>query len=370
VIRGARTPPRLVTRALLASFLTIALALVLVMGAGVAPAAQSGRIALDAVASVDAGIGSDVPRSTVGWFDIFAAVRIVDGLDLVARPIVNRRTFDGSWQKQLYELAVRYERPGRVGVRVEAGQMPSPIGLAILENRPDRNPVVSQHSAYYLPVPRAEPLIPRTFLIAAAYPLALQTTVSGGGWDARVAITDSSPVRGRPFFGTNKPPRLLNTVVGFGVKPRTGLRIGGALAHGGYMGRGETLFATTDRDATIVQLEAEWSFGYTRLAGELVRSSIETTVADGVAAGGWMELTQTLTPRIFLAGRADAQQFRYQRLSRDFVRERYDRYEAILGVRVTPDITLRGGYMVRNGYVVSHWDDHLMLSIVWQRRIL
>jgi hypothetical protein len=37
---------------------------------------------------------------------------------------------------------------------------------------------------------------------------------------------------------------------------------------------------------------------------------------------------------------------------------------------VTPDITLRGGYMVRNGYVVSHWDDHLMLSIVWQRRIL
>lgn len=344
--------------------------LVFVLGAGAAPAAQTGRLALEAVASTDAAIGSDVPRSAIAWFDLFAAARIVDGLDLVTRPIVNRRAFDGSWQTQMYELALRYERPGRVGLRVQAGQMPSPIGLGILENRPDLNPVVSQHSAYYLPVPRPEPRIPRTFLIAAAYPLGLQTTLSGSRWDARVAITDSSPIRGRPLFGSNKPPRLLNTVVGFGVKPRIGLRIGGAFAHGGYMRRGETILATRDRDATMVQMEAEWSFGYTRLAGELVRSSMETARADAVAAGGWVEITQTLTPRFFLAGRADAQHIRFQRATLDFARERYDRYEAILGVRVTPDITLRGGYMVRNGYVVSHWDDHLMLSVVWQRRIL
>lgn len=350
---------------------TAAALLILAAGAGAGPAAQvqAGRLALDAAASVDAGLGSDVPRSTVGWFDVFAAVRLADGLDVVARPIVNRRSFDGSWQKQMYELGVRYERPGRVGLRVQAGQMPSPIGLAILENRPDLNPVVSQHSAYYLPVPRAEPQIPRTFLIAAAYPLGVQTTVAWRNWDARVAVTDSSPVRGRPFFGEGKPPRLLNTVVGVGLKPRVGLRIGGAFAHGGYMGAGESTAATTDRDATMAQVELEWSFGYTRIAGELVRSSIETARADAVAAGGWVEITQTLTPRVFLAGRADAQQFTYHRPLGDAARERYDRYEAVLGFRLTPDLTLRGGYMVRNGYVVSHWDDHLMLSAVWQRRI-
>jgi hypothetical protein len=344
--------------------------LLLVAGASASPAAQAGRFALDAVAAVDAGIGSDVPRSTVGWFDLFAAVRVAEGLDLVARPVVNRRAFDGEWRTQIYQLGARYERPGRIGLRIEGGQMPSPIGLALLENRPDLNPVVSPHSAYYLPVPRAEPQIPRTFLIAAAYPLGMQATVSGRSWDARAAILDSSPVRGRPLIGDDKPPRQPNVVVGFGVRPRIGLRIGAAFAHGGYMGAGESPLATTDRDATLAQAELEWSFGYTRIAGELVHSSIETTQADAVAEGGWIEVTQTITPRLFVAGRADGQQFRYQRILGDFVRRKYGRYEAVVGVRVTPDLTLRGGYMVRNGYVVSHWDDHLMLSVVWQRRIL
>jgi hypothetical protein len=350
---------------------SVVLSLCLAAAAQAAPAAQTGRIALEAVASTDTTVGSTVPRFTGIWFDLFAALRMTEGLDVVFRPVVSRRTFDSTWQKQIYQLGVRYERPGRVGVRVEGGHLPSPIGLALLENRPDLNPVVSQHSAYYLPLPRVDPQIPRTFLIAAAYPLGAQVTVSGRRWDARGAIVDSSPVRGRPFFGSTKPPRMTNTVVGVGVKPHIGIRIGASLAHGAYVAGSELgVPAAADRDATMVQLEAEWSFGYTRIAGELLRSSLETARSEGVASGGWVEVTQTLTPRLFFAGRADSQRFRYERLSGVREQQRYHRFEAIAGVRVSRDLTLRGGYMVRTGYVVSHWDDQIVLSAVWQRKIL
>jgi hypothetical protein len=351
---------------------SVVLSLCLAAAAQAAPAAQTGRIALEAVASTDATVGSTVPRFTGIWFDLFAALRVTEGLDVVFRPVVSRRTFDGTWQKQIYQLGVRYERPGRVGLRVEGGHLPSPIGFALLENRPDLNPVVSQHSAYYLPLPRVDPeTIPRTFLIAAAYPLGAQVTVSGRGWDARGAVVDSSPIRGRPFFGSTKPPRMTNTVVGVGVKPHIGLRIGASVGRGAYVAQSELAGpAASDRDATVVQLEAEWSFGYTRVAGELLRSSLETARSDAVAAGGWVEITQTLTPRLFIAGRADSQRFRYERVSGVREQQRYHRFEAIAGVRVSRDLTLRGGYMVRTGYVVSHWDDQIVLSAVWQRKIL
>jgi hypothetical protein len=336
-----------------------------------AQTADSGRFALETVAAADASVWSEVTRKPGVWFDVFAAVRIFEGFDVIARPLVNRRTFDGTWQKQMYQLGVRYERPGRVGLRVDVGQMPSPIGIGMLENRQDLNPVISQHSAYYLPLPRVDPEIPRTFLIAAAYPLGAQATVSARGWDARAAVLDSSPVRGRPFFGRNKPPRLLNSVVGFGVTPHIGVRIGAGLAHGAYVGRTELIDTTTgDRDATMVQLEAEWSFSGTRLAGEWVHSVMETARKDAVASGGWIEATQTLTPRWFVAGRADSQQFHFQRPSLVTGTEKYKRFEAIAGFRLSPDLTLRGGYLVRKGYVVAHWDDQMVVSVVWQKKLL
>jgi hypothetical protein len=332
--------------------------------------AQSSRFALEPVASIDASNGSDVPRYTQLWFEVFAAFRIADGLDVVARPVVNRRTFDGVWQKQMYQLGLRYERPGRIGLRLEAGQLPSPIGIGMLENRPDLNPLITQHSAYYLPLPRVDPEIPRVYLIAGAYPLGAQATVSSGAWDARVAVTDSSPVRGRPFFHANGQPRLRNTVAGVGFKPLFGMRIGAAVAHGAYASVDEVVDTTRgDRDATMMQLEAEWSFGYTRLAGELVRSVMETAARDAVAQGGWLEGTQTLTPRWFVSSRIDWQEFTFQRPQGYVDAEYYKRFEAIAGFRLTPAITLRGGYLVRKGYVVSHWDDQMVLALTYHRKV-
>lgn len=342
-------------------------------------AAQTGRVALDTVVSIDGAAGSTVRRDVGVWFDVFGAVRVADGLDVIARPVVLRRTFNGTWRKQIYQLGARYERPlGRagtnqdaIGLRIEAGQMQSPISLAILENRQDLNPLISQHSAYYFPLPRIDPDIPLVFLIGGIYPLGAQVTVGTRAWDTRVAVIDASPVRGRPFFGDNKPPRMANWVAGFGVTPSIGLRLGAAMAHGPYVHASEVADPRTgDRTASVLQAEVEWSFGYTRIAGEIVHSALETAQPAGAEArGGWIELTQTLHPRVFVAGRGDLQRYRYS--LRDGARESqsYQRYEAIVGYRLTPNLTARVGYLTRKGYVVFHWDDQLVASITFQKRI-
>jgi hypothetical protein len=341
--------------------------------------AQTERIALDAVLSADGDAGSSVRREPGVWIDVFGAYRLFEGFDLVARPVIARRTFDGAWTKQLYQLGIRYERPidtasgsRSIGLRVDAGQMPMPIGLAMLENRQDLNPVISQHSAYYLPLTLrdVDRQIPRTFLIAGSYPFGAQVTLATRLWDARVALIDASPVRGRNLLGSNQTPRMANWVAGFGVTPHIGLRLGGAIAHGPYVDASElTNSSQADRIATMAQVEGEWSFRYTRIAGELVRSTLETTRAsDAVTHGGWIEATQTLHPRVFVAGRADVQAIDYLLLTNPGL-QKYQRYEAITGIRVTPDLTLRAGYMTRKGYVVFHWDDQFLASVTWQRKI-
>lgn len=333
--------------------------------------AQSPRVALDVVAAADGDAGSEVSRKPTAWLDVFGALRLTDTLDLRARPVVFRRSFDGSWQTQVYELALRYERRGPVGMRVDVGQFGSPVGLSILENRPNQNPVVSQHSTLYLPIPRYENGTPATFLLAASYPLGARVTVSGSNWDARAAVTDSSAIRGRPFFGDNKPPRMANYMIGGGVTPRIGVRLGAALAYGGYAAEREVRDRSQgDRTASIVQLEGEWSFGYTRLAGEWLWTRRELAHTFARVAGGWIEGTQTLSPRFFAAVRYDQQSTRWTMAADLAEREApYRRVESTLGFRLTPEITLRGSFMTRKGYVVGFWDDQVLASVVYARKL-
>ncbi len=346
----------------------VRLAVVLVLLAS--PALAQSRLALDVVAAVDGQTGSEVRRDATGWFDVFAAVRLADNIDLRARPVVYRRSFNGTWTTQMYELALRYERPGAVGLRLEAGQFSSPVGLGILENRPDRNPVVSPHSTLYLPIPRYEPGTPTTFLLAASYPFGARVTLSGAKWDVRSAITDSSPIRGRPFFGDNKPPRMANYMVGAGFTPYIGVRVGAAMAFGPYAARAEVRNQSRgDRQARLIQLEGEWSFGHTRFAGEWLWTERELALSGATVNGGWLEATQTLTPRVFVAARYDEQWTRWtsaaDRLDRE---EPYRRVETAVGFRLSPDLTLRGSFLTRRGYVVGFWDDQFVASIVYAKK--
>ena len=332
---------------------------------------QTSRIALDTVVAVDGDAGSQVTRKPTAWFDVFGAVRLTAGLHLRARPVVFRRSFDGQWRTQIYELALRYERPGAIGWRFDLGQFASPVGLSILENRPNRNPVVSQHSTLYLPVFRFESGTPTNFLLAASYPLGAQATASAARWDLRTAITDSSPVRGRPFFGNNKPPRMTNVMVGGGVTPRIGLRLGASAASGSYAAAREVRNQTRgDRRASLVQVEGDWSFGYNRVAGEWLWTSREMAVGTARVDGGWIEAARTLGPRWFAAARYDDQRTKWASQP-DLARRRelYRRLETALGFRVAPEITARVSYMTRKGYVVNFWDDQVLASIVFAKKI-
>jgi hypothetical protein len=333
--------------------------------------AQTSRVALDVVAAADVDHGSQVRRDSTVWLDAFGAVRIGDNFDVRVRPVVFRRSFDGSWQTQMYELALRYERPGTIGVRVEGGYFPSPIGLAILENRPNRNPVISQHSTLYLPIPRYEPGTPSTFLYAASYPLGAKVTVSGAKWDARAAVVDSSPVRGRPIFGDNLPPHMANVVAGVGFTPYIGLRFGVSAASGDYADETEVRNKSKgDRHANVAQVEGEWAFRYTRIAGEFLWTRRELANGDSTVNGGWIEITQTVTPRLFLATRYDDQWTEWVSVPDNAARhETYRRVESTAGFRVTREITLRASYMTRKGYVVGFWDDQFLASIVYAKKI-
>ena len=334
-------------------------------------AAQTSRFALDAVAAADVDYGSQVTRHSTAWFDLFGAVRIADNLDLRVRPVVFRRAFDGSWQTQMYELALRYERPGKIGLRFDAGQFTSPMGLSLLENRPDKNPVVSPHSTLYLPIPRYEAGTPSTNLLAAAYPLGAKVSVSGAKWDARAAVIDSSPVRGRPFFGDNKPPRMANVVAGFGVTPYIGLRFGVAVAAGDYAAEQEVRDKSRgDRRATLAQVEGEWAFRYTRIAGEFLWTGRELATSDSTVNGGWIEITQTVHARVFLATRYDDQWTDWTSVPDNAGRhETYRRVETCVGFRLMPELTLRASYMTRKGYVVGFWDDQVLASVVFARKL-
>jgi len=334
-------------------------------------AAQTSRFALDAVAAVDVDHGSQVTRKATGWFDVFGAVRIADNLDLRVRPVVFRRAFDGEWRAQMYELALRYERPGPIGLRIDAGQFSSPIGLSILENRPDKNPVVSPHSTLYLPIPRYEAGTPSTNLLAATYPLGAKVTVSGAKWDARVAVVDGSPIRGRTLFGDDQPPSMANIVAGVGVTPTIGLRFGVAVGAGDYADESEVRDQSRgDRRATLTQVEGEWAFRYTRIAGEFLWTRRELATSDSSVDGGWIEITQTIHPRIFLVARYDDQWTEWTSVPDNADRhEPYRRLETGAGFRLMPEITLRATYMTRKGYVVGFWDDQLLASIVFAKRL-
>ena len=179
-----------------------------------------------------------------------------------------------------------------------------------------------------------------------------------------MALIDSSPVRGRPFFGANKPPRLLNTVAGFGVTPRVGLRLGVAVAHGAYASVDEVVEIARAAIATRrwCRSKASGRSDYTRIVGEVVRSVMETARADARARGGWVEVDADPDAR---AVRRRAR--RLATLRRISGRYRatssgsdYERFEAVAGFRITPDLTLRAGYLGRKGYVVFHWDDQVI----------
>ena len=334
----------------------------------VAQQARPSRLAIDTVAAINESVDGNGDDATGLIVDAIVSVSLGRGFEGVVWPIVQRLASTGRWNQDVWIATLRYERAGPIGVRIEGGLLPSPIGLANLTvRRPHLNPTISQPSSLFTPLPSLELGGPRLNLLGAVYPFGGQVTISGAHWDARAALIDTSPLRRRGVFADPKPPRFANLVVGGGVTPVVGFRVGASMTHGGWQRAGESPATTSNRDATVVTVESEFSFAYTMLSGEWVRDAIATSSGTRVASGWFVQGRQTLAPRWFVAGRVE-------RMASPLVLptgvqpQQFSSTEETLGYRLTPELTVRAGHRARRGFRRPGYEHQVAVSVVWWRR--
>jgi hypothetical protein len=349
------------------------------MGRPASAQTTSQEFALDTVVSVDTFRGDNVSDRPQVIVDVSGGVRIGEYMQAYVRPWFrlprpNTPTSPAPpWSKELYAAGIRYERPGEAGrpaARVEIGYNVSPIGLGIMDTRPSLNPTIAPHVSYLSPMPPFESTVPRVSAISATYPFGGQVTLSSDRWDARGAIINAAPTRiysiGRPI----KPRPTPAWVMGAGLTPVAGLRLGASYARGNYATDEEVGGASpTDRSVSIVSAEGEYAFRYTRVAGEIVRSRFERSVGTAIAYEWFIQGLQTLTPRWFVAARHEGTQA--PPLVTPTVtgqKSRMSIAETTVGFRITPEVTLRGSYYARRSYGASVWDNQAGVSAVWARK--
>jgi hypothetical protein len=326
--------------------------------------------------------------------DSVSAVRLADGVTVVGRSVAWRSHGD-EWRGRIAQMTLRYERSGRVGVRVEGGFLASPVGLAALEVRANANPTILAAMSSDQALPTFDAGVPRVSLYALTYPLGIQASFSSGPWDGRVAIVDSSPMRSRSPFLSDQPHAAAQLVAGGGLTPRPGLRFGGWWAQGVYARASEIgKPGGHDRSAMLGGLEMEYAFGHSRLAAEAVAASLDTTLGRQPAAGWMFEGMHALTPRWFAAGRLRIVQgpWRSSRHIAQFEEEyaancaagcadsdvlgaEYPMHvwhqsagELTVGYRLSRELTLRGGIITKRAYGANRWQNSMASSLVWARR--
>lgn len=343
--------------------------------------AKPSVLSIDSAASVDVTADGSGNQLTGVFMDSLLTADLGGRFQAVVRPQVQRlprvaATPGGptrEWNNQLWVAELRYERQGRVAFRAEGGYIPSPIGLANLTLRPHMNPTIAQPAELFTSIPSLEVRGPRVNLLSGIYPLGAQATASATHWDARVAVIDTSPLRLRrvfgdpnpPLFGGN-PPRFTNVVIGGGVTPFVGFRVGGALTHGGWLRAGESPALTADRSANIVNVEMELAFRHTSLTSEIVYDALDTSLGTRSTSGWYVQGAQTLAPRWFVAGRVERIQTTLPTIVG--IEQNFTSTEQTLGYRLTPEIALRISHRMRETFGRDAWDHFGAVSIVWYRR--
>ena len=353
----------------------------LLVGAPATATAQQARpspLAVDSVVAADVTVDANGNQVTGVFLDSLVTAGLGGNLQAVVRPQIQRLANSGEWNRQIWVAELRYERPGPVAVRVEGGYIPSPVGLANLTLRPHLNPTIAQPAELFTSIPSLEIRGPRINLLSGIYPLGAQATFSARHWDTRLALIDTSPLRLRRVFPavvvdpiTNarsrvNPPQFVNVVVGGGVTPFVGFRVGASVTRGGWLRAGESPAITQDRDANLVAIETELSFRHTSLAGEWVHDDLDTSFGTRTASGWYVQGAQTLAPRWFVGGRVDA--IRTTLPLGTAAQQDLRSTEQTLGFRLTPEITFRISHRMREPFGGTAWDHLGAVSVVWYRR--
>ena len=171
--------------------------------------------------------------STGVTIDSLIAAQWGDRTQLIARP-VSRGRFDGSWSHALYQTGIRYQPPTRLLLRLEAGYALPVMGLGAQRSRPIARDMGSFHAHYGTPLPPFETGLPAVYAVTPSYPLVAIASLGMTRWDLRMGVADGSPTRLRDVLRNTGAPRAPQLVVGGGVTPMTGLRIGATFVRGDY----------------------------------------------------------------------------------------------------------------------------------------
>jgi len=344
-------------------------AAVMIVGASAQAEAQSplfDRVTFEVVGGINTS--SLTPSDPFVVFDATATMRVTSTLDVVVRPYV-RRLPGGDWSKEMYQLQVRYQPKLAIPLRIDAGIIATPLGIIALEMRPDRNPIVGTPSYYFAPLPAFDGRFDRVQLLSGGYPLGALASVSTPKWDARVGVTDGTPARSRRMMSSSRPQAEPQLIAGGGVSPIDGLRLGVGFAHGVYRNEipGSLSPAARSGDATIFNLEGEYSVGYTRVSGEWIVDRFENSLSPAIARGFLIEGVRTLSPRWYVAARTTRSSAPALAAGAR-VRRSATSADGTIGFRVSPEITLKGGYQGSRSYAMTDWDHAAAVSVVYARR--
>jgi len=303
--------------------------------------------------------------------DITATMRLGKGWVAYVRPWFRKASGDPyDLAKEIYQAALQYQRSGPVSTRVDIGYILSPIGLGMLDARPDTNPIITPHLSYFVPMPSFDAGVPSAYPVASSYPLGGQFTASTTRWDARAAVVMSPPNRKFVLYAAKPNPRSRPTaIVGGGITPRTGLRVGLAYARGEYAMASElTGPPSGGRGLNMIALEGEYSFAYTKITGEMTRDSLETASGHAVATEWFLQGVQSLTPRWFIAGRHEGANAppRTPGGNRPTLRVS----EVAVGRRLSQELTLRSAFSSQKTYYSPTPSYEVGVSLVWARRWL
>jgi len=328
------------------------------------------RVSFDSVVAIDKFVGQgamDLPSVVI---DATVVARIADGWIAYVRPWIRHDPRTEVWNNEIYQAALQYERPGPIAVRVDAGYIVSPIGLGLMDSRPGVNPTIMTHLAYVSAMPVFDPGSVRVGPIAGTYPLGAQFTMSTSRWDARMAVVNSAPNRQYVIHNDDNPRPTPVVVAGAGITPAAGLRLGMAFASGDYVtGQELTVPQAEGRGLRMVAIEGEYSFGYTKFSGEVVRDRLETAIGAEKAYTWFLQGLHTVTPRWFVAARQEGVAAPSSRTALIVgPRPTLQTNEATVGYRLSPELTLRGSFVSRKSYQRPAWDQQAGVSLVWAQR--
>ena len=349
---------------------TLALTLLTVIGPAAPANAQSeAQWGFDSAVSVNRFVGTGTGDRPDVIVDFTATTRLGQGWTAYVRPwFRSASTKPYPVAREIYQAVLQHEGSGRIATRTELGYILSPIGIGMMDMRPDTNPTISSHMAYLIPMPGFDPGAPPSLPIASSYPLGGQFTASTTAWDARAAVVTSPPNRRYSLgLATPNPTSRPVLIVGGGVTPRTGFRLGAGYAEGVYAEKEEIASASAeDRSSQLMTVEGELAFGYTKITGEVARNWLESAAGQRTATSWFIQGQHTLSPRWFAAARLEGANGIARAPGTKAPTLRMSEYTA--GFRLSPEFTLRSSYARRKTYFNPAPSNQAGVSLVWARR--